>query len=550
MARSRVSSLVALVAMAVTSCTSGPGAGPSTDASSPMSSTHRVIVAFTTTGPESEPPTAILVLGDETVKGTAGSYCWSTGNAERCVDKVAPEFSDFLVVPRGSELLVRGTAESVDGSLGKTWDQPGVKLDLARGSATLDAEPAKYVLSFVAHWPQGDVPFFFAVEIVPSTEVPSPSSPRAEGLDATYADPSGWSMRYPEGWHLTEFENVCMAGFTGALVANVTDAYHSPVSESGCYWPPRMNLLPPTGVVVEFDLMEGGPGFPATPTTPDTTFPLSFDDLQVVPTPGPGPVMYSELVQVNGMDRYHLDVWIGPEASTEDQEIARQIVSSIAFGPSGSTTPSPPEQVTEGRCVRSTTTGDFDGDGAPDRATLYDVPPAGRTCHQDLSGHLRLGVRFGSGGRFDVPFTYCGGGACDTVFTAVDLDANGRSELVVEVGPGAAVDSIEFFRVLADGIRPLQIAPPGDPGYVEPGPAIFGGGFDSGQQSPVACEVGPDGTRRLVSIHAAPTGDLNTAPWHVHRTVLVLHGDTFTVVAHSDSTVTRFPFRGLTFSCP
>jgi len=301
-------------------------------------SADQVIVTFTTTGPESELPTAILVLGDETVKGTEGSYCWN--GTTKCVDTVPPEFADFLVVPRGSELLVRGTAESVDGSLGKTWDQPGVKLDLADGSATLDAEPAKYVLSFVAHWPQGNVPFFFPIEIVPRAEVPSPS-PGAEGLDATYTDPLGWSMRYPEGWHVTEFKNVCMAGFTGALVADVPDAYRSPVSENGCYWPPRMNLLPPTAVVVEFDLMEGGPFSGATPTTPDTTFPLSFDDLQVVPTPGPGPVMYTELVQVKGVDRYTLNVWIGPEASAADQETAQQIVSSITFGPSGSTTPPP-----------------------------------------------------------------------------------------------------------------------------------------------------------------------------------------------------------------
>lgn len=214
--RSRVSIIVALVVMTVAvSCTGGA------DDNVPVDTT-RIVVTFTEIGPESELPTAILVLGDETVKGTEGSYCWD--GTTKCVDTVAPEFTDFLAVPRGTELLVRGTAESVDGSLGKTWDQPGVRLDLARGSAMLDAKPSKYVLSFVAHWPEGDVPFYFGVEIVPRTEVSSPS-PGAEGLDATYADPLGWSMRYPSGWHVTEFEHVCWAGFTGALVANVPDAY-------------------------------------------------------------------------------------------------------------------------------------------------------------------------------------------------------------------------------------------------------------------------------------------------------------------------------------
>ena len=139
-------------------------------------STPQVVVTFTETGPDSEFPTAMLVLGDEAVEGMFGSYCWFTGNEftgnERCIDTVAPEFTDFLAVPRGSELVVRGTAESVAGSLGETKlpFEPVVKLDLADGSAVLDAEPAKYVLSFVAHWPQGNVPFYFAVEIVPPTE--------------------------------------------------------------------------------------------------------------------------------------------------------------------------------------------------------------------------------------------------------------------------------------------------------------------------------------------------------------------------------------------
>lgn len=364
----------------------------------------------------------------------------------------------------------------------------------------------------------------------------------------TYTDPlQGWSMRYPPGWHLSAFQNVCMAGFTGAVVANVPGAYQSPASLSGCFWPPSMSALSPSGVVVELDFMSGGPATLTQSTTPDTTFPLSFSGLQPAPSPGPGPTRYTERVQMNGLDRYSLNVWIGEQASARDREIAQRIVASISVGPPAR--PTSTEQA-RGRCVRASTSGDFDGDGTPDHATLYDVLPSGETCHQDLSSHLRLAVRFGSNGGFDVPFTYCGGGSCDAVFTAVDLDADGRSELVVEVGPGTAVDNVEFFRVSSDGIRPLRIAPPGDPGYIKPGPAVFGGGFDSLVQSPIACEPQPDGTRRLVLIHAVSKGTLiKKASWHVHRTVLVLQGDTFRVVSHSDSTVKSFPIRSLSFSC-
>jgi hypothetical protein len=203
----------------------------------------------------------------------------------------------------------------------------------------------------------------------------------------------------------------------------------------------------------------------------------------------------------------------------------------------------------QGRCVKVGAQGDFDDDGTPDTVRLYDEVAQGQTCHQDMSHLLHLSAQFGSGGGFDIPFSYCQGGACSRVLQAVDLDGDGRSELVIEVGPGAAIDSVELFRVSADGIIPLRVAPPGDPGFVEPGPAILGGSFDSGGMSPVSCRSQPDGTTQIVSVHAAATGDLNTAPWDVHRTVLALQGDTFGVVGSSDQTVEHFQPSAPVFSC-
>jgi len=190
-------------------------------------STPQVIVTFTTTGPDSELPTAILALGDEAVEGAPGSYCWN--GTDKCVDTVAPEFTDFLVVPRGTELVVRGTAERVDGSLGETWDQPGVTLDLADGSATLDAGPSKYVLSFVAHWPQGDVPFFFGIEIIPSadatpsvvsTETPSPSATEAADVGRIACTDEGTLVTTPvvrvrsDGAHVVVEDRVGAGGIS------------------------------------------------------------------------------------------------------------------------------------------------------------------------------------------------------------------------------------------------------------------------------------------------------------------------------------------------
>lgn len=226
--------------------------------------------------------------------------------------------------------------------------------------------------------------------------------------------------------------------------------------------------------------------------------------------------------------------------------------------PRGSSThvaasPRPSARLTVGRCVHVTATGDFDGDGTPDVATLVDVLPAGQTCRQDLSDHLRIRVMFGSGGGFDRPFTYCTGGACDSVFTATDLAGDGRSELAVEVGPGAAIDFVEFFRVGRHGISPLRIATAGAAkAGLKPGPAVFGGSQDSGVQSPVACHIRPDGSRVLVSIQAESLSSRISGPWRVKRTELQLRGDSLYVVGVSTATVRGFPVRSLRFrnGCP
>ena len=200
--------------------------------------------------------------------------------------------------------------------------------------------------------------------------------------------------------------------------------------------------------------------------------------------------------------------------------------------------PSPSATIdsTAGRCVHVEATGDFDGDGLSDRAVLYDEVPPGETCHQDVSPYLRIEVRFESGAGFDRAFRYCGGGTCDGVFTSTDLDGDGRHELAIDVGPGAAAAFVEFFRVDPGGIHPLIIPGPDDRPFVKPGPAILGGGFDSASQSPVECRIRSDGARELVSIHAEATGNPSTDPWLVHRTTMVLGGDQLVVTSTSEKT--------------
>jgi hypothetical protein len=197
-------------------------------------------------------------------------------------------------------------------------------------------------------------------------------------------------------------------------------------------------------------------------------------------------------------------------------------------------------------CVEATASGDFDGDGGMDRAEFSKVVPDSVSCENraQVISHLRsqeIDVWFGSGQTLQQQFTECQ--PCLTgseVFEATDLDGDGRDELAVDVGPGAALDYVEFFRVDSDAIHPLVVADPADPPYVKPGPAILGGGFDSGLWSPIECRVDTDGTHELVSVHAENMTGPITGPWKVHRTTMFLQGDNLIVVAVAEDQSNSF----------
>lgn len=209
-------------------------------------------------------------------------------------------------------------------------------------------------------------------------------------------------------------------------------------------------------------------------------------------------------------------------------------VTRVDVRPTQSATPS----VT--RCVQARTSGDFDGDRTTDSAQFLELASGIVSCERsgevfkNLSSQ-ELEIRFGSGQTLEKPFTDCQGGLCAYVFAVANLDGDGRDELAIDVTSAAAVGLVELYRVDPVGIRPLVIAEPGDPPYVEPGPANLGAGFDSGLQSPIVCRVNDDGTRELVSIHAENVGNSLSGPWEVHTTTMVLRGERLIVMATSDS---------------
>lgn len=198
------------------------------------------------------------------------------------------------------------------------------------------------------------------------------------------------------------------------------------------------------------------------------------------------------------------------------------------------------------QCVQATASGDFDGDGTLDEAKLVAVVPADVSCNRTGDVYTQMEsqdieVGFGSGQTLNRTLADCQ--LCLTgslVFEATDLDGDGRDELAIDVGPGAATDYVGFFRVDPSGISALVVSDPGDPPYVESGTAIFGGGFDSGLWSPIECRVTGDGTHELVSVHAENLTGPITGPWKVHTTTMVLEGDRLVVTSTTEVEADNF----------
>jgi hypothetical protein len=149
---------------------------------------------------------------------------------------------------------------------------------------------------------------------------------------------SGWTMRYPESWQVTDLD-ACRAYFDGAIVVNFPDTYQPP-HPGAC--PDGFSDLPDTGVAIELQRPLRGPPFePEIKQTgpPDTPLPLSLEDMTPGPPPSPAHgsaspgTFYGQAVWA-AQRAYSLSVWIGPNASNSDREIARQIVASIMFASS------------------------------------------------------------------------------------------------------------------------------------------------------------------------------------------------------------------------
>jgi hypothetical protein len=361
----------------------------------------------------------------------------------------------------------------------------------------------------------------------------------AESQRYTDAD-AGWTVAVPPGWEATGFTlGWSDSAASGSVIANA----NMPLPVAGDQTPPQISAegFPDDGVALVI-----APASTMSGNLPIRTPPLSIEDFGKGSAPRGGSTLDTVWFTSKGTASdgpplvFAATLRIGPQVSRVDLDAIEDVVASLTFGPTATSAPSPTDGSHAGlgpRCMQATTSGDFDGDGTVDEAKLVAVVPADASCgrNRDVWAQMesqRIDVAFGSGQTLHQVLADCQ--PCLTgseVFAAADLDGDGRDELAIDVGPGAATDYVEFYRLDPGGIRPLIVSAPGDPPYLEPGPAIFGGGFDSGQWSSIECRVTPAGTHELVSVHAQNLTGPITGPWRVHTTTMALEGDRLVVTS-------------------
>ncbi len=169
----------------------------------------------------------------------------------------------------------------------------------------------------------------------------------APGIDPAtwneYPSPDGWTARYPDGWIVQPFAApVGKIYLSGAFFSNIPYDFHHPdlgPNEVTSAW--DLSSFPRDGVAVEFERLEGGPG---QVSSPDTPLPLSLEHAPTVQsssTPESG--AQRNIGIVHDGSRYTLNVWFGAESSQADREIARVLVTTIAFPGAATIEPAPPE---------------------------------------------------------------------------------------------------------------------------------------------------------------------------------------------------------------
>jgi hypothetical protein len=138
-------------------------------------SAHEAVLALAA----GQQPSASLSYGGETAEPQVRSYCWQQGSAQMCADTFLEPFKagEFLQVDEGVILTTNADDTLQDVSLALQYgDEPASDAPVFPFGGTFETR-GRFLLVVSASWQQGDVQFYFPVEVVagasPTVEPPA-----------------------------------------------------------------------------------------------------------------------------------------------------------------------------------------------------------------------------------------------------------------------------------------------------------------------------------------------------------------------------------------
>ncbi|WP_079480287.1 hypothetical protein [Halobacillus salinus] len=120
----------------------------------------------------SGPPKPYIVVGDDEIPSTEGSYCWDSGASSKCEDKVFRDAFEMAAqheptsVREGEEIEVKFTPFPDEFQLVQ-WKEGGERKQVVvkDGNIYAPEQPGLYVFQIHAEWEQGDATYAFSVKV-------------------------------------------------------------------------------------------------------------------------------------------------------------------------------------------------------------------------------------------------------------------------------------------------------------------------------------------------------------------------------------------------
>ena len=125
-------------------------------------------------------PDARLAWQGKETEGVFGSFCWEQETVAMCAYPFLAQPQDFFAITAGTVIELDSDAISLDASLAPHGSGGGpLFFDAANRvefPLVLDVGLGRYILAIQGSWPQGDVPIYFPIEVVPQEGVTPPPS--------------------------------------------------------------------------------------------------------------------------------------------------------------------------------------------------------------------------------------------------------------------------------------------------------------------------------------------------------------------------------------